>query len=105
LGNCFQAAGRYLMNNNIQNSNLRLVHGLVTGQAKIEGFIHDHAWVEDGDMVIDKSNGNDFYVPKKLYYHLGNIEEFNLTRYNWEEMTKQLVATKHWGPWPHNPSI
>ena len=98
-GDCYQVAGRYMMDNGMfsKNPNLVLVHGIVTGQSEIEGVKYGHAWVEDGDMVIDKSNGRDLKIPKELYYMLGNISE--TIRYSMSDMRKKIVETGHWGPW------
>ena len=80
-------------------TNLILVHGEVTGQRKIAGIKFGHAWIEDGDTVIDMSQGRDIRMPKALYYALGNINPSNTFRYTPEEMNKKLLEFKHWGPW------
>jgi len=47
-GDCFVVSGKYMMDNCRMNNNLRLVHGYVTGQGKIEGIRYEHGWIEDG---------------------------------------------------------
>ena len=73
-GDCYVVSGKYMFDNMFSNKNLKLAHGMVTGQGKISGIKYDHAWVEDGDTVIDKSCNRDLRLPKALYYALGNIE-------------------------------
>jgi len=97
-GDCYVVSGRYMMDHCfIGNENLSLVHGTVTGQRKIEGVKYDHAWIEDGDMVIDKSCGRDLHIPKPVYYAIGRIE--NTKRYNCQEFRQMINKYKHWGPW------
>ena len=94
-GDCYVAAGRYIMDNH--NPKLVLVHGIVTGQGDIAGIQFGHAWVEDGDMVIDTSNGRDIQLPKQLYYALGNIE--TTKRYTMEKAMEKMLKIGHYGPW------
>lgn len=101
-GDCYRAAGRYILDKGIVNPNLTLVHGFVTGQGSISGVRYDHAWIEDGDMVIDKSNGRDLNIPKALYYALGNISPSESIKYNPSEARKKILDNKHWGPWDLN---
>jgi hypothetical protein len=98
-GDCYEVAGRYVMDNGMfgRGSDLVLVHGEVTGQGRISGVKYGHAWVEQGDMVIDRSNGRDLRIPKNLYYALGNISR--TIKYTPEEMRKKAAEFKHWGPW------
>ena len=115
LGDCYEAAAKYMMdecNFGADDCDLALVHGEVSGQGPLEGVRYGHAWVEDGDTVIDKSNGKDLRMPKAIYYALGQInrETFgadgydpvggqNVHRYTWPEMRKKLLDYEHWGPW------
>jgi len=99
-GDCYQVSGEYLMDMFLQgNKNLLLVHGEVTGQGAIEGIKYGHAWIEDGQMVIDKSQGRSIKLPKHVYYVLGNIDESKVIKYNYNQMTKKILETEHWGPW------
>ena len=113
-GDCFEAAGKYIMDNGVStwlnpdkkiDKKLILVHGEVGGQGPLEGVRYGHAWVEDGNMVIDKSNGRDIKMPKDVYYALGKvIPDFppfkpNLHKYTPEEFRKQVLRHEHWGPW------
>jgi len=98
-GDCFEAAGRYIIDHAIVGSEktLVLVHGLVTGQGKIQGVEFSHAWVEDGDIVIDTSNGRDIQMPKAAYYALGHIRK--TFRYTLDEARKKFLQFKTYGPW------
>ncbi len=100
-GDCYRAAGKYVMDSGLfgGNQNLILVHGIVTGQGPIRGIQYGHAWVEDGDTVIDVSSGRDLRMPKPIYYALGNIDETQTVRYTSEEMRRKILDSKHWGPW------
>ena len=99
-GDCYEAAGRYMLNTGQDNNNLTLVHGEVEGQGSLDGVQFGHAWIEDGDNVIDVSNGKQIKVPKIVYYQLGNISKINnLHKYNWSEAMKKMMKVKHWGPW------
>jgi hypothetical protein len=99
-GDCFEAAGRYFYEHAIGNNNLRLVHGEVEGQGKLGGTRYGHAWVEDGDTVIDVSNGRNLRLPKQVYYLLGHISEIhNLHRYPFITFVEKMTRFEHWGPW------
>ena len=90
-GTCYVDAYHYMDS----HRNLTLVHGLVTGQGDIEGIRYNHAWVEDGDTVIDaalKGRGRDNYkFPKDLYYAIGDIKSkttFRSPNTNMETVTE-----------------
>ena len=93
-GNCYQVAVDTLM----KNPNAKLVHGVVTGQGAINGIQYGHAWVEDGDTVIDNTLRGDLRrLPKQLYYRIGNI---NITRkYTYNQALENLIKYEHYGPW------
>lgn len=94
-GDCFQVAAN--LATDFGSENLVLVHGIVTGQGPIEGIQYSHAWVEDGDQVIDKSNGRDIKLDKHLYYFVGRIEY--TVRYTSDEAREMLLKTENYGPW------
>lgn len=97
-GDCYEVSGKYMMDQQFMgNRALLLVHGIVTGQGRISGMEYDHAWIEDGDMVIDKSCGRDIHMPKAVYYALGNIQKTKT--YNFEQFRNMISKYKHWGPW------
>ena len=97
-GNCFEAAGRYMMDHGLEDKNLSLVHGEVEGQGPLDGIKYGHAWIEKGNEVIDVSNGRDIKMSKERYYQIGNIGN-NLHRYNYKEFAGKITKYKHWGPW------
>jgi hypothetical protein len=98
-GDCYEAAALYMLEHR-DDPNLRLVHGEVAGQGPLEGMTLGHGWVEDGDIVIDKSNGRDICMPKELYYLIGKIHRINnIHSYGFEEMRMLILAHKHYGPW------
>lgn len=101
-GDCYAAAGHYLMDNQYKNPKLLLVHGEATGQGPIAGIKHGHAWIEDGENVIEVSMGRHFVLPKELYYAVGNIDESKVFKYTPEAMRRKVLAAKHWGPWDLN---
>jgi hypothetical protein len=101
-GDCYEANGRYFMDHGLfgGDGNMRLVHGEVTGQGPLEGVNYGHAWVEDGNTVIDVSNGRNTRMPKAVYYALGNIEQNdNIHKYTASEFRRKVSQYKHWGPW------
>ena len=81
-------------------SSLSLVHGEVAGQGPLEGVTFGHAWVLDGDTVIDPSNGRDIRMPKTIYYALGAIDRIdNLHVYTPEQARERMLRYGHFGPW------
>lgn len=101
-GNCFEAAGQYMMDRWLsgQVGDLRLVHGEVAGQAHLAGMTFGHAWILDGEDIIDVSNGRNIRMPKAAYYALGQIDRIgNTHEYPWEEARKLILQHQHWGPW------
>jgi len=100
-GDCYVVSGRYMMDHGLLagESDLILVHGEVTGQGHIDGVKYGHAWIEDGEMVLDLSGGRNIKLPKFLYYSLGNIDESKVFKYNSEDMRRKILDMGHWGPW------
>jgi len=100
LGDCYEAAGKYMMDHGLFGGRpeMLLVHGEVTGQGRLEGMKYGHAWIEDGDMVIDESNGRSLQIPRAVYYHLGKIGS-NVHKYTMDEFRQQVTNHEHWGPW------
>jgi hypothetical protein len=100
-GDCYQAAAQHLMKETIfagnPNSDLRLVHGEVSGQGPLKGRTFGHAWIENGDSVIDRSNGQNIQMPKDAYYLLGKISNYHV--YTPEEARDKMMEHGHYGPW------
>lgn len=99
-GNCYEAASNYIIDKG-PDANLTLVHGEVTGQR--EKLKYGHAWIEDGDLVIDVSNGRDLRLPKQTYYALGSIDHRpghqNLYKYTYPQTLDNLLKHENYGPW------
>ena len=75
-----------------------LVHGIVTGQGPIEGIQYGHAWVEDGDTVIDATLPSSMQcLPKSLYYAIGQIDQ--TVEYDWHAVQEMLDEYGTYGPW------
>lgn len=94
-GNCFVVALHKFMENPRRYT---LVHGVVTGQGALDGLQYCHAWVEDGNTVIDMtlpSNMQKF--PKDAYYAIGHIEITR--RYNAKNVYDMLDKYETYGPW------
>ena len=109
-GNCMEAAANLMLRYNSPffgkqlkaNNDTFLVHSLVHGQGECAGLRFSHAWVEDGSIVIDKSNGNDIRMEAKIYYAIGGVNKTQkgaYVRYSFNEMKRKLNKTKHYGPW------
>ncbi len=101
LGDCFEAAGNLITNKGVfGGTNLILVHGEVQGQGPLAHTTFGHAWIEDGNTVLDYSNGGHIQISKKAYYAAGHINEIgNTHRYTWSEFRRKISKFKHWGPW------
>jgi hypothetical protein len=108
MGDCYLVAGQMAMGTFYKNKydsefigTPYLVHAEVVGQGAIEGIRYGHAWVEDDVFVYDFSNGRELTVPKALYYQMGQIikQQPKYFRYTFEEATKKMVETKHYGSW------
>lgn len=102
LGNCYEAAAIFMFDRcSLSNKcNLILVHGEVAGQGHLEGITFGHAWILDGNTVIDNSNNRNVILPKEVYYAIGKIEEINnFFEYSWEKTRENLLRYKHYGPW------
>jgi len=98
-GDCYEAAVKIMLLDT-PNPNLRLVHGEVAGQGPLEGVTLGHAWVEDGDVVIDNTNGRNITMPKVVYYAIGRIDQINNFHvYTTEEARTKVLSFLHYGPW------
>jgi len=100
-GNCYEAAACFMIAREMlekpSDRKLVLVHGEVCGQGPLEGLIFGHAWVENGETVIDMANGKHLRMHVRAYYALGKIKQ--TVRYSFEEMRRNILYFKHYGPW------
>jgi hypothetical protein len=100
-GDCYEAAGNYMTEKCMfsrGDCHLILVHAEVIGQGPIDGLKYGHAFVLDGDTVIDNSNGRNLKMPKQVYYNVGGIGA-NVHEYSFEDFRQKIMEYKHWGPW------
>ena len=118
-GDCYEAAAKYMMSYGLLGSDLLrapgvkpnpklvLVHAEIVGQGAIAGLKYGHAWVEDGEMVIDVSNGRNIRMPKVIYESLANLRRHDSTppfqpnwhRYTGKQAAAKMVKHRHFGPW------
>ena len=99
-GDCFSKNGKIFMDMALfgGRNNLILVHGEVTGQGRLEGVNYGHCWIEDGDYIIDESNGRNIRMPKTDYYKLGRIGD-NVVKYDVKEFRRKVLEHEHWRSW------
>ena len=105
-GDCYEANGRHVMNMMMapDTKKWKLCHGV--GILQTDGKPFGHAWIEyGGNKCIDKSNGNDINIPKKLYYEIGKfpVKGYKIYKYSPKEAGLKMVRNKHWGPWDSKP--
>jgi len=94
-GDCFVVS----LHKFLENTNkYKLVHGVVTGQGVLDGLQYNHAWVEDGNTVIDMTlPPNMQRFPKDAYYAIGQIQ---ITRkYNAQQVYEMIDKYETYGPW------
>lgn len=97
-GTCFQDAMQYMMRHGKRGDDkILLVHGLVVGQGSIKGIVYNHAWIEDGDTVIDETVP--IKMPAAFYYRIGKINKKTVFKYTYDEMAKKVSKFKTYGPW------
>jgi len=89
-GECFKNAKEWAWNND--DGNTFVVHGLVTN---IERKTFVHAWVEQGETVIDPTQG--ISMNKSRYYELVNASPE--VKYTPEQILVNSLRNNHWGPW------
>ena len=104
-GDCYYVAGKIAMGDFKDIDFIGtpyVVHAEVEGQGKISGIRYGHAWVEDDENVYDYSNGNEFVLPKIIYYSIGNIKTDNpkkYRRYTFDQARLKMLETRNYGCW------
>lgn len=95
---CFEAAGRAIID---LPSDAVLVHACVDGQGPLEGRRFVHAWIEIGDVVVDKSLGKSLEISKRFYYAIGCVrrEPGQFKSYTRTEALHKMLEEEHFGPW------
>lgn len=96
-GDCFEANFKALLEKPFNNGWV-LCHGIVTGQGgDVKGIRYTHAWLENGNVVYDYSNGNMLVLSQITYYRIGKIEK--VIRYTVREALRMALATGTYGCW------
>lgn len=100
-GNCFEANFKWLMNNRQHHKSAVLCHGKVVGAvgSPVEGKVFSHAWIEDGNLLIDTSNGKSIKIMKDPVYSKGRILADTVIRYTYFEAANACLNDEHYGPW------
>jgi len=108
-GDCFEVAGRAMIDLTEEQEmyGMKLVHAFVRGQGELEGRRFEHAWNEQGDVVLDNSNGNNVVLRKEQYYKLGGIEveAGAYATYNKDDTMINMLKHGHYGPWDLNDDL
>ncbi len=99
VGNCFEIHGRVMLD--YKEEDWILVHAEVSGQRKLAGLRYAHAWLENGDEVIDMANGTTNVHPRRVYYAVGQLSELPgcVARYTAQEAREKMLTEGHFGPW------
>jgi hypothetical protein len=86
---------------------MKCVHAYVYGQGKLKGRRFPHAWNEQGDMVLDNSNGNNIQMHKETYYALGGVvqESGAYATYDKDDCLIKMLSEGTYGPWDLNDSL
>lgn len=98
LGHCYRTAFEYVQRELMRDDNTKvlLVHANVTGTGgDVIGHKYGHAFVLDGDTVIDTETN--IRMPYEKYVDLGTVEDEIIYEAN-EAMIHGMV-TGHSGPW------
>jgi|APSaa5957512535_1039671.scaffolds.fasta_scaffold33328_2 hypothetical protein len=118
-GDCFTDAFNYIFTQGVLGGrkDLQLVHAIICPiMGRLEGVTFGHAWVEDGDKVIDTSRSNQ-ELKRENFYMIGglinlpnsrNFQDRNfqttfkeelIHRYSVEEAQEMSVDHNGRGPW------
>jgi len=97
-GDCFQVSAQRLMSPGFPDG--LLVHGLPVNQSEEHaGKRYWHAWIEVNGTVYDFSRGKRLRIAKAEYYHLAQLTEKHVYRYDRETARSILLRTENYGPW------
>jgi hypothetical protein len=113
-GDCFTDSYNYMYMNGVIKGqrHLQLVHALIRPiMGSLEGVEFGHAWIEDGDKVIDTARENQV-IDRQTFYMLGglinlptsrdsgtSIKEDKIKRYSVEDAEKLASEHQMYGPW------
>ena len=90
-GNCYKEAVEF----QILNPTWILVHGIVTGQMKIEGIKYGHAWCEKENIAYDPVA--DMYLSADVYRLVG--QAYSVQEYSYTSAKEMMSEHGHYGPW------
>lgn len=89
-GDCYKNVQDYLLENDLPNA--FIIHGQVINK---DGQLINHAWIENGDEIIDPTTG--ISTSKEKYDEkLSPKEEY---RYDFSEALKMRFKTNNYGAW------
>jgi len=89
-GDCYKNVQDYLLDNDLPNA--FIIHGQIVNK---EGKVINHAWIENGDEIIDPTTG--ISTSKSMYDDkLSPKEE---SRYDFSEALKMRFKTNNYGAW------
>ncbi len=95
-GRCYELALRLLLAN-MDEPGITLVHGETrSSDPRAVGGRMDHAWIEVGDLVYDRTT-RDQPFNRVLYYIGGEVTD--VTTYSAHDATVMFSEHGHWGPW------
>ena len=96
-GDCFEAAAKFISQSAIVDypDDYRLAHGNVAKLRQDQTV--NHAWVEEGDLVHELSNGRHDVYSKHSYYKRHGIT--SVRTYTVEQALLYLAREGNWGPW------
>ena len=109
-GDCYEANGRTFMD--LKSPTAKLVHADITPRlGKMTGRTYGHAWIEDGDKLVDHTTGSTIMdliggfddMPgenvssKSILY--GIADPKNIKKYDTKAFADMIRKHKHWGPW------
>lgn len=91
LGLCYELSGRYVSG----HPDAVLVHGRLTNPFAAGHPELDHAWVEEGNEILDPVM--DKRWPKEAYEGLFKVKVYK--KYTFREVIQIINKHEHWGPW------
>ena len=110
MGDCFPVAGRFMLHldDKMEKAGMRMVHAIVSGEGELEGRKFGHAFNKLGDVIFDKSNGNNIIMRKENYFKQGRInpkKKGAYIEYDKEQSLIKMTRNGHWGPWDLDESL
>jgi hypothetical protein len=113
-GDCFTNAFQYIFQEGVLkgNNNLVITHAIIRPlMGDLAGVEFGHAWVEDGNTIIDSSRNNERIEKQDYYLFAGLLEmptmenkqfkvkEDKIKRYSVEDAKRLARQHGYYGPW------